>query len=181
MTAAARSRMVRGAQPGVWALRGTLVAGILLALLAGLPEGRVPPVWLVVVLVLSAVLSAFRPEHLAMAMTLGVVLVWWAFAIGDGMPMAALVAAAGLTAAHVAATLLGYGPPSLPVDPRLALLWTGRGVLAWLAALVVWGVARTYSGHGTPALFWLTGLAAALVAAVVAGVTVPVRGEGEGE
>ena len=93
------------------------------------------------------------------------------------MPPVVLVVAAALVVAHVAATVLAYGPPTLAVDPRLALLWAARGGLVWLAALVVWGVARTYSGHGTPTLFWLGGLAAALVGSVAAGIAMPVRGE----
>lgn len=170
--------MKRGAQPSVWALRGVLVAGILVALFAWVPQGHAPPVVLDVLVVAAAALSAFRPEHLSLPITMSFVVVWWAFAIGgDGLPAAALVAAAGLTITHVAAVLLSYGPPSLPVDPQLALLWAGRGLLTWVASLVVWGVARTYTDHGTPSLFWLTGLAAALVGAVVAGAAVPVRGQ----
>jgi hypothetical protein len=41
---------------------------------------------------------------------------------------------------------------------------------------VVWTVARAYSGHSTPASFWLTGLAAAIGASVVAGMSLPARG-----
>jgi hypothetical protein len=94
------------------------------------------------------------------------------------MPPAVLVAAGALAAAHIAATVLAYGPPTLAVDPALALLWFGRGALVWLSALVVWVVDRTYTGHGTPMLFWLAGLGAALVGSVVAGVAIPVRGQG---
>jgi hypothetical protein len=176
MSPGAHPRPTGGAGRGVWALRGVVVVGLLVALLGGIPEGYQPRAWFAVVVAACAVLSAFRPEHLALPLTLFLVLAWWALTLHAGMPVAVLVAAAGLTAAHVAATLLAYGPPSLPVDPRLALLWSARGVLVWAAALLVWGVARTYSGHGTPALFWLAGLAAALVASVVAGLTVPVRG-----
>jgi hypothetical protein len=171
------SGMVRGAHRSVWVLRGVLLAGIVVALFAGVPEGYHPPVVLVVVVVAGAALSAFRPEHLSLAITMGAVVVWWAYAHDTEMPVAVLVAAAGLVATHVAGVVLAYGPPSLAVAPEVALLWTGRGVLAWVASLVVWGVARIYTGHGTPALFWLTGLAAALVGAVVAGAAVPMRGE----
>jgi hypothetical protein len=175
------TRLIRGAQPGVWVLRAVLVAGTVLALLAGIPEDYVPPALLVVLVVAAALLSAFRPEHLSLSITMGLVVVWWGLQLRGDMPVAVLVAAAGLTAAHVAAVMLGYGPPSLPVDPQLALLWAGRSVLTWLASLVVWGVARTYTGHGTPTLFWLSGLAAALVGAVAAGAAVPIRGQGSRE
>jgi hypothetical protein len=169
--------MRRRAQPSVWVLRGALLTGAVVALLAGIPEGYAPSVLMVVLVVAGAALSSFRPEHLSLPITMGLVVVWWAFELNGEMPVAVVVAAAGLTATHVAGVLLGYGPPSLPVTPQLALLWVGRGLLTWVAALVVWGVGRTYTGHGTPTLFWLTGLTAALVGAVVAGAAVPVRGQ----
>ena len=59
----------------------------------------------------------------------------------------------------------------------LALLWAMRAVMTWTAALAVWAVARAYSGHGSPTLFWLAGLAAALVGAVVVGIVASPRGE----
>jgi hypothetical protein len=162
-------------QRTVWVGRGVLVAGVLLGLLAGVPAGYDPPVLFVVVVALAALLSAFRPEHLVLSLTLAAVVVWWTSQVRTDMPAAILVAAAGLTIAHVTATVLAYGPPTLRVDPRLALLWAARGALVWVAALVVWGVARAYSGHGTPALFWLTGLAAAVVGSVAAGIAMPVQ------
>jgi len=169
--------MIRGAWPGVWVLRGLVILGVVLALLAGVPEGYRPSIFVVVVIVVGAVVAAFRPEHLGLSITIGLVLAWWAFELRAEMPVAALVAAAGLTVAHAAATLLSYGPPSLPVDPALALLWAMRAVMTWTAALAVWAVARAYSGHGSPTLFWLAGLAAALVGAVVVGIVASPRGE----
>jgi hypothetical protein len=169
--------MTRGAMPSVWVLRGILAAAVVLALLAGIPEGYRPPVVLVALVVAGSLLAAFRPEHLALSITMTLVLVWWALQLRSEMPVAVLVAAASLTAAHVAATLLAYGPPTLPIDLPLAVLWFTRGAMAWTAALAVWVVARAYTGHGSPGLFWLIGLAAALVAAVVAGVAAPLRGE----
>jgi hypothetical protein len=175
MSTSMTPRLVGGAQRSVWLLRALLVAGVLVAMLAGVPEGHSPPVWFLVVVLVGALLSALRPEHLSLVITLLMVVVWWAFTVHDGMPAGLLVAATGVMVAHVAATLLAYGPPSLPVDPQLALLWSARGVLTWVGALVVWGVARTYAGHGTPAVFWLGGLTAAVVGSVVAGATLPVR------
>jgi hypothetical protein len=172
--------MRRESRPGVWVLRVLVFAGLVVAILAGRPEGYDPPTFVVVLVVLGALASAFRPEHLSLSITMGLVLVWWALQVRSEMPTAALVVAAGLMLSHVSATLLSYGPPSLAIDPELALLWTARGLLAWVAAFVVWVVARTYAGHDVPAVFWLAGLAAAVVAAVVAGVTVPVRGESPG-
>jgi hypothetical protein len=165
----------RGATPGVWLLRAVLLAGILTALLCGIPEGYTPPVVLVVLVTAAGAFAAFRPEDLAVSITIGVVVSWWVLQLRVEMPVAALVVAAGLTMTHVAATLLAYGPPSLAVDPQLALLWTMRGVMTWVAALLVWVVARAYSGHGSPEVYWLAGLAAAVVGAVAAGATAPLR------
>lgn len=164
--------MIRGAQPSVWVLRAVIALGVMVSLLAGVWTGYTPPVALVVVVAMGALLSPFRPEHLSLTITTGLVVFWWALQLRGEVPGSVLVVAAALIATHVAATLLAYGPPVLPVQPELALLWTVRGALAWLAALVVWVVARTYTGHATPSLFWLSGLAAAVIAAVVAGVTI---------
>ncbi len=171
------AQLVRGAQRSVWALRATLAVGLIAALLAGVGAGDTPPPVVVVVVVLGAVLSAFRPERLSLPITMGLVLVWWALELHGHVPALVLVVAACLLASHVAAVLLAYGPPTLPLDPGLGLLWLARGSLAWLAALVVWVVARAYTGHGTPTLFWLSGLAAAVLGAVVAGATTPLRGQ----
>ena len=122
-----------GTMPSVWLVRGVLAVATMLALLAGIPEGYTPSVFVVVVV------------------------------------------AAGLIVAHVAATLLAYGPRSLAVDPALAVLWGMRAAMTWTAALGVWVVARAYSGHGSPELFWLAGLVAAAVGAVVGAVAAPLR------
>jgi hypothetical protein len=172
--------MTRGAWPSVWVLRGVVVLSLVLALLAGIPEGYRPPVVLAVVVLAGAVLAAFRPDHLAHSITMGLVIAWWALQLRSEMPVALLVAAGGLTVAHVAATLLAYGPPSLRADPALAVVWAARAVLMWIAALAVWAVARAYTGHGSPELFWLAGLAAALAGAVVAAVVAPLRREARG-
>jgi hypothetical protein len=170
--------MITRVNGGVWVLRGILVVAALLALLSGIPEGYRPSIVVVVLVACGALVAAFRPDHLALSGTMGLVIVWWALELRSEMPFAMLVAAAGLTAAHVAATLLSYGPSTLPVDPPLAVLWTARAVMMWTAALVVWAVARAYTGHGSPELFWLAGLAAALIGAVVAAVVMPLYGEG---
>jgi hypothetical protein len=52
-----------------------------------------------------------------------------------------------------------------------------RAATSWTAALAVWAVARAYGGPGSPETFWLSGLAAALVGAVVAAVATPIRGK----
>ena len=164
-----------GTMPSVWVLRGVLAAATLLALLAGIPEDYTPPTFVVVVVAVGATVSMFRPEHLGLSITSGIVILWWALELRSDMPVAVLVVAAGLIIAHVAATLLAYGPPSLAVDPALVVLWGMRAAMTWTAALAVWVVARAYSGHGSPELFWLAGLAAAGAGAVVGAVVAPLR------
>ena len=107
-------------------------------------------------------------------------LVWWAATVvGDAGPARSLAAAAALLAAHVAAVLLGLRarremarrPPRWPCSGRAA------AALVWLAALVVWLAAPRLRGQPTPTTFWLAGLAAALVGAVVAAVVLPARSD----
>jgi hypothetical protein len=162
--------------PGVWVVRAVGVLGLLLGLLAGVPEGYRPPVVLVVAVLLGGVLSAFRPEHLASSVTLGVVVLWWGLQVRSEVPVGCVVAAAGLVAAHVAGTLLAYGPRFMSIPVGVVLLWVRRGFLVWLVAPVVWVVARVYADHAVPTTYWLAGLAAALAGAVVAALVVPARG-----
>jgi len=161
--------------PSVWAVRAVGALGLLLAVLGGVPAGYSPPVTVVVVVLLGGVLAAFRPDHLAVSLTMGIVLVWWSLQVQSQVPAACLVAAAGLVIAHVAGTLLTYGPGFMPIPADLVMAWATRGFLVWLAAPVVWFVARVYADRGTPTTFWLAGLAAALVGAVVAALVVPAR------
>ena len=170
-----RCDVIRGIPTSVWVLRLVVVLGSLLALYAAAPEGFVPSPFVGAVVLVLAGRFAVRPEHFVGSVALSVVLVWWALHVGSSVPAGALVAAAGLLAAHVAAVLLGYGPPQMEVGADLVVLWVPRAALVWLAALVVWLTARAYTGHATPTLFWLAGLAAALVGAVVAAVVVPTR------
>ena len=162
--------------PSVWVVRAVVVLGLLLGLLGGVPEGHTPSVAVVAVVLLGGVLAAFRPDHLGVSMTMGIVLVWWAAELHTQVPAGCLLAAAGLVTAHVACTLLGYGPPFMSIPADLAVVWAVRGFLVWLAAPVIWFVARVYADHGIPTSFWLAGLAAALVGALVAATVVPARG-----
>jgi hypothetical protein len=160
----------------VWVTRVVLVAGVLTGLLAGVPSGLTPPVVVVVVVALGGGAAALRPEGLAGPVTLGVVLLFWALQLHHQVPASVMVAAAGVLTAHVAATLLAYGPTWMPLPRAVVLLWVVRGLLVWLVAPVIWLVARAYADQATPTSFWLGGLAAAGVAAVVAAVVVPTRG-----
>jgi len=166
-----------GVARSVWVVRAVGMLGLMVGLLAGVPEGYTPSVAVVVVVLLGGVLTAFRPDHLGASMTMGVVLVWWAVQLHTEVPAGTLVAAAGLVTAHVAGTLLSYGPQFMPIPTEVVGLWAVRGLLVWLVAPVVWFVARVYADHATPTSYWLAGLATALVGAVVAAVVVPTRGD----
>jgi hypothetical protein len=171
--------VIRGVATGVWVLRAVALAGPLVALWSAAPAGFVPSPFTVIVVALGSVAYALRPDHLTGPIVMSVVLFWWALSVGSTMPAGSLVAAAALMAAHVAGVLLGYGPTAMEVDLRLARLWAVRGAVVWLAAPVVWFTAQVYSGRATPTLFWLGGLATALVGAVVAAVAIPMRDLGE--
>jgi hypothetical protein len=167
--------LFRGVRTSVWVLRALAALGPLVALWSAAPAGFVPSPFVVGVVAIASIAYALRPEHFSGPVVMVVVLLWWALSVGSAMPVGSLVAAAGLVAAHVAGVLLGYGPPTMPVDADLTLLWVFRGAATWLAAPVVWFAADAYSGHATPTSFWLVGLATALVGAVVAAVVVPAR------
>ena len=141
--------------------------GPLLALLAGVPRGlrAVGRSWWSLV-VARVLLAAFPPRAPGSCRSRwSSSSWWWALHVGSAMPVGALVAAAALLAAHVAAMLLGLRPARLALDPQLVRALGGaRRPLAWLGrpGRVGRGAAR-YSGHGPPGVFWLAGLAAALV------------------
>jgi hypothetical protein len=158
--------------PSVWVVRAVLFVGLMVALLAGVPEGYTPSVPVVGVVALGGVLAAFRPDDLAFSLTLGVVLVWWTVQLHTQVPVGVLVAAGGLVTAHVAATLLTYGPRFMAIPAGLVGVWAARGFLVWLAAPLVWFVARVYADRATPTSFWLAGLATALAGAVLAAMVV---------
>jgi|EndMetStandDraft_8_1072994.scaffolds.fasta_scaffold40673_3 hypothetical protein len=156
----------------VWAVRVVGILGLLLGLLGGVPEGYTPPAAVVAVVLLGGVVAAFRPDDLVASLAMGVVVVFWAVQLDTQVPAGCLVAAAGLVTAHVAGTLLTYGPPFMAIPGDLVVLWLVRGFLVWLAAPAVWLVARVYADHAVPTSFWLAGLATALAGAVLAALVV---------
>jgi hypothetical protein len=167
--------MIRGVPPTVWALRSAVVLGPVAAVSVAAPQGYSPSAFMLVLVLLTAVGWAFIPDHLFGGVSLLLVLVWWATVVGQALPFESVAAAAGLLLSHVAATVLGYGPPRTRIAPRMLATWALRATTAWMVALVVWLVADAYSGQPTPAPFWLLGLTAALVGAVVAALWQPVR------
>ena len=159
----------------MWLLRAVVVLGLLVALWAAAPEGFVPSVLMTAVVLATAVAFALRPEFFVGSVAPTLVLIWWTLVVKSAFPDGALVAAAGLLASHLAAVLLGYGPARMTVGSDLVLTWVTRGAAVWVAALAVWVTERTYAGHSIPGAFWLIGLSAALVGAVVAAVLIPTR------
>lgn len=164
--------MIRRIPRSVWCLRAVAALGPLVALLSAAPAGFVPSPFVVGLVAFASVAYALHPEHLTGPIVMIVVLTWWAEAVESAMPAGVMVAAAALLAGHIAGILLGYGPARMAVRAELVAPWVVRGALVWLAAPAVWVAARTYRGQASPTSFWLVGLAAALVGAVVAAVVV---------
>lgn len=156
--------------PGQWVLRATIVAGLMVALLATGLRGVWPAWWLVVLVGGLAVAFSLLPEAPMGTVATGLVLAWWAFAFRGGPHPQALLGAAGLLTAHVAAVIAGYGPRDLPLDRATVRLWAVRGALVFLAAPAVFAVATLLRGQPEPVGIWVAGLAAALVTTVTAGV-----------
>jgi hypothetical protein len=161
--------MIRGWTPAQWALRGTIVAGLMVALLATGLLGVWPAWWLVLFVAGLAVAFALMPEAPIGTVATGLVLAWWGLAFRDGPHVQALLAAAGLLVAHLAAVVAGYGPRDLPPDPATVRLWAIRGAGVFLAAPAVFAVATLLRGQPEPVGIWVAGLAAALVTTVAGG------------
>ncbi len=78
-----------------------------------------------------------------------------------------------LLAAHVAAVLLSYGPPALPIGTRLLRRWLRRGAVVAVAAPLVWLVAvRGGRAAGAARASGSPGSACAIVVCVVAATAV---------
>lgn len=161
--------MNRLGTPAQAALRITIVAGVMVALLATGLRGVWPAWWLVVLVAGLAVAFALLPEAPMGTVATGLVLAWWGFAFRGGPYPEALLAAAGLLAAHLAAVVAGYGPRDLPPDPATVRLWAVRGAVVFLASPAVYLVATLLQGQPEPPGIWVAGLAAALVTTVAAG------------
>lgn len=167
--------MIRDLTPGGWALRAVVVLGPPVALLAASPQGFVPPLWLVLVVVLASAVFAAFPEQYAGNVAMLLVVGWWAVSVRQAMPGGVVVSAAALLAAHVAATVASYGPRKLPPERLVLLRWARRAVLVWLVAPLLWLVVDANRGHTTPASYWVAGLAVALVLAVTVATLYPTR------
>lgn len=160
------TRLPPGLTRGVLGLRVALFLLPSAALAMALPDR--PHVLVVVGVVLCSAWWARTPDHVTGAMALVVVTAWWT--VHGSVDWRVLVVGVLLLTAHVVATLLSYGPATLPVDPQLALLWLRRGLLALVPLPITWLALRGLDADLAPGWVWMT---AALV--IVALIVVTLR------
>ncbi|MEO6510392.1 MAG: hypothetical protein ABIO16_05325 [Nocardioides sp.] len=153
---------------GQWALRAAMVLGPLVAIFARTGPLGAPPAWLVVVVVVMGAGWALLPESILGAITLLVVGLAWASGQDEVVPAAAVVAALAMLAAHLAALVVGYGPPRLPVAPAVVRLWALRGACVFVAAPVVWLLGRTVRDLPGSGSAWVVGMVVAFSVTIVA-------------
>ena len=160
--------MIRRWSRGQWLLRATVVAGPVIALLATIPAGNGPPWWLVLLVAGIAAAFAVYPDSSAGTGAYVLVVVWWGLGLRDGLHPAALLAATGLLASHLAATVAAYGPSTVLLDPAALRRWAARGLLVLPAAVLAWVVAEAAQDQPEPPGLWAAGLAGLLVTIVAA-------------
>jgi hypothetical protein len=159
---------LRGVTRGKWALRAVVVLGPLVAVLARTSPLGAPPVWLVVLVLALAAAWALAPESIVGVVTLLVVGLSWATGQDSAMPASAVMAALGMLAAHLAALVSSYGPARLPVDAGVVRLWLVRGAGVFVAAPVVWLLARVVRELPDSGTVWVLGLSVAVSVVLVA-------------
>ncbi len=157
-------------------LRAVILVAPVLALLTARPSD-LPNGWFVALTLVLSLGFAAMPESALGTVCLGVVVLWWALAASDGVPVAAVPAALLLLAAHLAAVLLSYGPPALPIGTALLGRWLRRGAGVAVAAPLVWLVAVVVDDQPEPPGIWISGLACAVVVCIVAATAVTMREE----
>lgn len=146
-----------------WLLRASVpLATVLMVAVqaaAGAPLHLVLPL-LAVVLSLGVALFPDSGAGLVLVLLLGG---HWLLAVPEQLGGWLLLAALILATIHLAATLAGYGPPSLVLDRVLLLLWGRRFALVAAATTVVWLAARVLSRTDGPG--WPVGSALVVLAA----------------
>ncbi len=162
MSAPIRDRLLPGLTGTGLGLRVVLFLLPCIALAVALPAR--PHLLVVATVVGCAAWWARTPDHLSGGVALVTVMVWWT--VHGVVDWRILVVGALVLAAHVIATVLSYGPASLPVDPRLAALWLRRGLLAFVPLLVTWFALRVLDARLAPSWLWMTA-ALVLVALIV--------------
>lgn len=164
------TRLLGPVGSGQWMLRGLVALMPVAAVLCTLGAGAGPAAWFVALVLVLGVGWACFPESAAGATDLVLVLAWWGIGMRDGLDPWALPAALALLTAHVAATIAAYGPLAMPVDPALARLWLGRGLLVYLAAPLSFALAVAVRDAAPPTGMWLAGLGAVAAAGTLASV-----------
>lgn len=145
-------RLLRpGVVPSVVVLRALLLVLPCAALALALPQ--VPHGLVVAGVVLSAASWTRFPDHAVGVVPLALVAGWWA--VHGVVDWRLLVVGVLLVSAHVVATLVSYGPPTLAIDPRLARLWLARGGLALVPLAVTWLAVRGLDPRLAPSWLWL--------------------------
>lgn len=140
------------------------------ALALALPE--VPDGLVVTGVVLSAAGWAWFPDHAVGVVPLALVAGWWA--VHGVVDWRLAVVGVLLVAAHIAATLVSYGPATLALDPDLARLWVVRGLLALVPLPVTWLAVRALDPALAPSWLWLlTGVTVVGLLLVTARLTRP--------
>lgn len=133
---------------GVWRLRAAVVLAPWGVVLATLAAGGHDHLALDVVLFVTALATAWRPDA-ATGVALSLVLVaTWTLARPPVTSPWVLLAAAALVVTHVAALLASYGPTTMSPNPDEVRRWAGRAALAWAAGVPLWLLGLLTHHHG---------------------------------
>lgn len=160
--------LVPGVTRSAVVVRGLVLLLPCLALALALPT--VPHSAVIALTVAGAAAWARSPDHAVGILPLSVVGGWWA--VHGVVDWRLLVVGVLLLGAHVAATVAAYGPATLAVDPRLARLWVGRGLLALVPLPLTWLAVRGLDPGLAPPGTWLaTGLITVLLLLLTARLT----------
>ena len=123
-----------------------------------------PHALVVALVVLCSAWWARTPDHVSGVVALATIVVWWT--VHDVLDWRLLAVSVLLVAAHVLATVLSYGPATMPVDPHLATVWLRRGLLTLVPLPITWVALRGLDADLAPPWVWITA-ALAVVAMVV--------------
>lgn len=140
------------------------------ALAAAVAADLPPPGWYAALVVGLALGWALLPETVLGTLSLALVVGWWGAAGSGDLPAEAIPAAAALLVAHVAATVVSYGPPELALDRAVVRLWLTRAAALAAAAPLVWVLAALLRGRPEPPGVWIAAMVAIVIAAAIAAV-----------
>jgi hypothetical protein len=121
--------------------------------------GQRPAPWLAVLVLGTCLVWAVLPESVLGVVTLGLAITWWGVGLREGLSWWALVATAGLVAAHLGAVCASYGPPELAPDSALLRHWAWRALVLLSPAVAVFVCVAAIGRRPPPNGLWLLGLA----------------------